>query len=149
MCDWGLGKIVGTKEYDSFDDLMFNPDFLNNVTHRGTIKGTPGFMAPEQINQNEEICESTDIYALGCLLYSLVYLRSPFDSDTDKETLSKNKEGHFNHLNEIKIPNGIIAIINKCMKTKPYARYKSVDNIRTDIQKYLLGFATSAENPGF
>ena len=149
VCDWGLGKIVGTKEYDSFDDLMFNPDFLNNVTHRGTIKGTPGFMAPEQINQDEEICESTDIYALGCLLYSLIYLKSPFDSENDSETLGNNKLGKFTHDNKLKTPDGLIAIINKCMQLKPYSRYQSVDKIRTDIQKHLLGFATSAENPGF
>ena len=149
VCDWGLGKIVGSKEYDSFDDLMFNPDFLNNVTHRGTIKGTPGFMAPEQINQDEEICESTDIYALGCLLYSIIYLKSPFDSEREGETLLNNQKGVFTHNNDRKTPDGLIAIINKCMAFKPYLRYSSVDSIRIDIQKYLLGFATSAENPGF
>ena len=31
VCDWGLGKIIGDTDIE-YDQLLFNPDLLNNVT---------------------------------------------------------------------------------------------------------------------
>ena len=149
VCDWGLGKIVGTKDYDSVDGLLFNPDFLNNVTQRGEVKGTPGFMAPEQIHQNDEIAESADIYSLGCLLYALLYYSSPFDSTDSKETLKNNLQGTYEFPQQKNVSDGLKSIIKKAMMINPYERYQSVELIRQDIQKYLLGFSPSADNPSF
>lgn len=149
VCDWGLGKIVGTKDYDSFDGLLFNPDFLNNVTSRGEIKGTPGFMAPEQIHKEDEINEASDIYSLGCLLYSLLYLDSPFDTDDEEEVIKNNLKGEFSFPDDKTVSDGLKSIITKAMQRETYKRYQKVDLIREDIQKYLLGFSPSSDKPNF
>ena len=50
--------------------------------------GTPTYMAPEQIQQlAHEIGPWTDMYALGCLAWSLVCGRPPFVRETVDETL--------------------------------------------------------------
>ncbi|WDE97055.1 protein kinase [Lentisphaera profundi] len=148
VCDWGLGKVIGSKDFDSFDGLMFNPDFLNNITHQGEIKGTPGFMAPEQIHREDDITEAADIYALGCLLYTILFFESPFDDGSDKQIIQNNLEGKFDFPNQ-GISDGLKSIIYKAMKFNSYERYQSVDLIRKDIQKYLLGFSPSADKPSF
>ncbi len=49
------------------------------VTRPGELMGTPAYMAPELIS-GEEATPSTDIYALGCVLYECVTGAAPFAS---------------------------------------------------------------------
>ena len=49
----------------------------------GELKGTPAFMAPEQVNSGKfgEVSARTDVYALGGLLYFLLSGSQPFAAD--------------------------------------------------------------------
>ena len=47
----------------------------------GSVLGTPGYMAPEQLRGEwREQGPWTDLYALGCLTWSLLVGREPFDT---------------------------------------------------------------------
>lgn len=48
--------------------------------------GTPGYMSPEQIRQ-EEVDARSDLFSLGCLLYRMTSGRSPFDGASVFETI--------------------------------------------------------------
>ncbi|EDM26875.1 hypothetical protein LNTAR_06504 [Lentisphaera araneosa HTCC2155] len=92
VCDWGLGKIIGDKDIE-YDQMLFNPDLLNNVTLTGKVVGTPGFMAPEQINLKHEKSFQTDIYALGSILYKIITGRDAFESEKLDEILQETLRG--------------------------------------------------------
>ncbi|MEA2134758.1 MAG: eukaryotic-like serine/threonine-protein kinase [Solirubrobacteraceae bacterium] len=51
------------------------------LTVTGRAMGTPAYMSPEQA-LNEPIGPSTDLYALGVIVYELLAGRTPFDADT-------------------------------------------------------------------
>ena len=51
------------------------------LTVTGKAMGTPAYMSPEQA-LNEPIGPSTDLYALGVIVYELLAGRPPFDADT-------------------------------------------------------------------
>jgi tRNA A-37 threonylcarbamoyl transferase component Bud32 len=51
------------------------------LTVTGKAMGTPAYMSPEQA-LNEAIGPSTDLYALGVIVYELLAGRPPFDADT-------------------------------------------------------------------
>jgi serine/threonine-protein kinase len=51
------------------------------MTQVGTIMGSPAFMSPEQAS-GKEIGNSTDIYALGIMMYAMLCGELPFTGDT-------------------------------------------------------------------
>lgn len=139
LCDWGLAKKVAE------DDTDFEVHLINGHTLHGEIKGTPGFMAPEQIS-NEDKTSRTDIFALGSLLYFLTEEKVPFKGKDLEDTLIKTAKGEFTFY---KTPMALQAVISKALNVAPDDRYSNVIKLKSEIENYLSGFATEAENAGF
>jgi serine/threonine protein kinase len=57
------------------------------ITHSGTVVGTPVYMAPEQA-RGETVSASSDLFSLGCVLYRLCTGRLPFEGETIMAVLS-------------------------------------------------------------
>ena len=147
VCDWGLGKLIGdTDEID--DDVLLNPDLLSGMTVYGQVKGTPGYMAPEQI-RGEDRDKRTDIYALGALLYAVLTCRPPLAGDTDT-MLQAAVTGDIVPPTErgSGVPESLSAVVMKAMALEPADRYASVSDLITDVRAFLGGFSPVAHESG-
>lgn len=147
VCDWGLGKLIGgTDEID--DDVLLNPDLLNGMTVYGQVKGTPGYMAPEQI-RDEDRDKRTDIYALGALLYAVLTCRPPLEGDTDA-MLQAAVSGDIAPptVRGSGVPESLSAVVMKAMALEPADRYASVSDLITDVRAFLGGFSPVAHKSG-
>jgi eukaryotic-like serine/threonine-protein kinase len=84
VIDWGLAEIFLTESQESPLD---NPLISTREAQSSdsTFCGTPGFMSPEQI-YNQNVDERSDIFSLGALLYSIFFVHSPFHA-TDLKTI--------------------------------------------------------------
>ena len=76
VVDWGIAKVRS--------EAGVQTDSQRGLTIPGQIVGTPGYMAPEQW-AGAVVDERADIYALGVILYELLTLRRPFDSENPLE----------------------------------------------------------------
>jgi serine/threonine protein kinase/tetratricopeptide (TPR) repeat protein len=62
---------------------------MSTVTVQGTVMGTPGYMAPEQVRCEASLGPPADLFAVGCVLYECIAGRSPFPGDRPWARLAK------------------------------------------------------------
>lgn len=154
VCDWGLSRIF----YDDDSPPPDTPgeldgDILNDMTHIGTIKGSPGFMAPEQTRADGEKNARTDIYALGVLLYMLLTHKLPFEGVSSNELVQNTREGKIipphRRTPERRIPKSLAAVALKALSFEPEKRYACVVELQQEVGRYLAGYPTHAERAGW
>ncbi|EDM26959.1 probable serine/threonine-protein kinase pknB [Lentisphaera araneosa HTCC2155] len=155
VCDWGLAAIIGHNE-DMDISLTESLDYYSKryYTLSGEIKGTPGYMAPEQARGGYEVKdERSDIFALGSILYELLSLENAIDGEGVKEIISETLTGHFikpsKKRPDLVIPESLEAICMKALRLSPQERYQSVEKIISEIETYRNGYLTEAEEASF
>ena len=120
VLDWGLAKILD-------GSTVVLPELLREVPVDGAVRGTPGYMAPEQERGDfQAFDQRTDIFALGAVLKALVVGKWP----------------------QRKAPPALEAVVAKAMAPAPADRYQSVETLARDVAAFLGGFAVSAQNVG-
>ena len=150
LIDWGLAKIVNNpKEEDLYlNESTLDMDLLNDMTQIGVLKGSPGFMAAEQAVSQGEKSFKTDIYSLGALLYHILTGEIHVEGYCIEEYLKRTREGDLRDFKK-PIAIGLKAVFYKACQLDPQQRYDSVDDLKQEIQSFLRGFATQAEEAGF
>lgn len=88
VMDFGLARQFGADDGDSkiTEEKTTTEDLLKTsrkvearITIPGTVMGSPGYMAPEQLQGNQsQIGPASDVYAMGVLLYELLTGELPF-----------------------------------------------------------------------
>lgn len=103
------------------------------LTRVGTIMGSPAFMSPEQASGGD-VNDSTDIYALGIILYRMLTGQFPFKGDAKSiiaQHLTKipDKAG----LLRTDIPEVLEALIIQMLEKNPEIRPASMDEINNRL----------------
>jgi len=145
ICDWGLAQVTRAKYFEETDKELLYSELIDK-NNNNYIQGTPGFMAPEQMNGGT-LNEYTDIYGLGAILYTILTLTPPLPPEyTGKldQSLFENIPAPQKVCGK-KISDSLAAIAMKCLATDPSDRYASVQDLKNDIEKYQRGFTTGAE----
>ena len=88
------------------------------------MMGTFGYMSPEQI-RGEKAEPSTDIFALGCVLYEMLSGSRAFPQTTLKTILDAILKGGLPDLCDLdkSIPLQAGRLVARCIESKPDARY--------------------------
>lgn len=85
--------------------------------------GTPLYMAPE-IPERKPFKIDVDVWALGCLVYSLFVGRPPFDAKNFGMLASMHTEGNYSYPVGCDIPVEAISFVDRCLRFEPEAREK-------------------------
>ncbi len=108
-------------------------------TYSGTMLGTPSYMSPEQITDQEQVGPASDVYSLGAILYTLLIGRPPFHAASALETLRQVRQDDPIPLRRLdgRLPRDLETICLKCLRKDPSARYASAEQLSDDLQRFL------------
>jgi WD40 repeat protein len=126
-------------------------DAAAGPTSTGDIMGTPSYMAPEQAaGRANDIGPSTDIYALGVILYESLAGRPPFRAETALETLQQVLTEEPVSLTRLRpgVPRDLETICLKCLQKEPRRRYPNADALAEDLRRYMDGRPIQARPVG-
>jgi serine/threonine protein kinase len=152
VMDWGLVKnlTVETEDEPAMLDHEMPLSGDSGETSDGSITGTPAYMAPEQAAGNiSEIDERTDIYSLGCIMYSMLTLEeSAVEGESPSDILAKARCGQIRppckRSPRLKIPKELEAICMKAMAYNKEHRYRTVNELIQDLRNYMAHFPVAA-----
>ncbi|XP_075263764.1 serine/threonine-protein kinase PLK1-like [Convolutriloba macropyga] len=91
---------------------------------RKTICGTPNYIAPEVLQKKGHSYE-VDIWAIGCILYTLLVGKPPFETQTLNDTYERIKANDY-HIPH-KLGNEAASLIRKLLSADPNKRPKVRD----------------------
>jgi eukaryotic-like serine/threonine-protein kinase len=72
VADFGLARAIGAADY-------------RKLTETGVIVGTIYYMSPEQLREDRDLDQRTDIYSLGCILYEMLTGGPPYTGRSLKD----------------------------------------------------------------
>ncbi len=148
LLDWGIAKYTGKTESNAVDDDPIYSDRSTknlNLTMEGTIKGTLGYMAPEQARgQMDKIDARTDIFALGATFYECLTGYKPIDTPNLYVGLQNTAKAQVLDIPKY-IPAELQAICFKALAKDQSDRYQSIEKFSNDLKLYRDGFSVSAK----
>ena len=106
--------------------MDFGAGELLGATRAGPSVGTPLYLAPELL-KGAEASRSSDIYALGVLLFFLVSRRFPIRATSWNELLGAHERRERVRLEDIRpdVPPSFVDVIERALKPDPSHRYAS------------------------
>lgn len=132
VIDWGIAKVLRGE------------DPHTSVLPRGTLVGTPQYMAPEQAHgHNDQVDERTDVYALGAILYEVLTLKTVFESRTVLSLLisiiQDEPVAPSMRSPDRRIPRTIEEIALRALAKAPDERYASAQVLADELNLFLEG----------
>ena len=110
---------------------------LGPKTDVGHHVGTPRYMSPEQI-QEDALTPASDLYSLGIVAYELLVGNPAIKAVSTLEIYAALLSPQSTTLpQELPIPRGLRAIIDRMMLKNPRDRYQSADEVQRDLAKWM------------
>src|SRR5262245_4844211 len=127
VTDFGLAKWLDTR---------------TDLTRSLTIFGTPGYIAPEQVNAPAaKLTPAADVYSLGAILFDLFTGRPPFLGEHALAVIQQASENPAPKLRSLvpTLERDLETICARCLEREPQARYRSAGDLAGDLERWLEG----------
>ena len=115
VLDFGIARVLESEQH-------------TRLTQTGLLMGTPGFIAPEQIESTSEADARSDVYALGAILYFMLTGRRPYHGATPHSILVQQLQ-EAPSVDPGILSEPLAAVVLKAMHRDVDARYQSAEDI--------------------
>jgi serine/threonine protein kinase len=133
VLDFGIAKLVD------------NPSGVK--TDSAALLGTPLYMSPEQCRAAGEVDQRSDVYSLGCVLYTLLVGRPPFEAAGVGDIIVM-------HIREVAekpsrlrsdVPHEVDALIAKCMEKDLELRFANGTELASAIEQLIAKLGSALD----
>jgi hypothetical protein len=107
----------------------------------GHFRGTPEYLAPEQLDPSAPIDARTDVYGIGAILYELLCGVPPVSGHDTTDVVARVREGAIRLPVDVEpsVPEPLQAIALKALERRAGDRYPTALEMATDLGRYLDG----------
>ena len=140
VLDFGLARVAEAAHAAEGATTLTDPG-----TAAGTVMGTVGYMAPEQVRGQAADARS-DIFTLGCLLYEMLAGKRAFARETSAETMAailKDPAPEVS-VSGIEVTPELNRIVSHCLEKNPGERFQSASDLAFHLRSLLTGTALGA-----
>jgi len=139
ILDFGLAKPLDTGASEA-------TRVASVATSAGTVLGTFGYMAPEQV-RGLDVDHRADMFAFGALLYEMISGERAFKGATAADTMSAilTKDPPEFDGARLSIPAGLDRIVRRCLEKSPDLRFQSANDLAFALE--TLSTATTSSSP--
>nr|CAD7424046.1 unnamed protein product [Timema monikensis] len=104
-------------------EVQHESDTLDPYTTKAgrTLCGTPNYIAPEILNKKGHSYE-VDVWSIGCIMYTLLIGKPPFETSSLKETYSRIKKCDYFIPSSVKLSAPALKMITNTLQTDPRMR---------------------------
>ena len=139
ILDFGLAKPYAAGQA-SPDDTR-----LESGTSPGMVRGTAGYMSPEQVRARP-VDHRTDIFSLGVVLYEMLSGSRPFGGDSAVETMNAILTADPPDIAQSGrlLPPALADIVRHCLEKSPEERFQSARDLSFALQSLSSASASTA-----
>jgi len=136
VLDFGISKA------NSSNPLGAAPGALTSTK---AMLGSPLYMSPEQLRSSKSVDARADIWAIGVILHELITGKLPFMGDNLGELFAQilEVEAPLLRTHVPEAPQGVEAIVARCLQRKPEHRFQSVAELERELAPFAVGGAAS------
>lgn len=111
---------------------------VQGMTTTGQVLGSPGHMAPEQI-EGKDCTPQSDLFALGTVLFLLAAGRLPFQGRNAHHVLKQIVDGDFPDPLRLRPDMGapLARVIHRCLARSLADRYPSAEALIADLSEFV------------
>lgn len=145
ILDFGLAKALDVNDSEAISDPSEAPTQAIEVTRRGMILGTAGYMSPEQARGNR-VDKRADIWAFGAVLFEMLTGQRLFEGTTTTDVLAAvmRADLDFERLPD-QTPRPIVDLLRRCLERDEKNRLRDIGEARISI----AGVLADPQGPGY
>jgi WD40 repeat protein len=129
LLDFGIAKLSERQRAGPHDSTL-------DSTREGEVRGTAGYMSPEQV-LGEAVDHRSDIFAFGAVLYEMFTGARAFQRPSTVETMNAVLQEDPTDpltLND-KLPPAAAAVVRRCLEKNKEERFQSARDLAFDLQQ--------------